>query len=215
MRYNLFGWHFKINTNHQKLIPMKPLTFFLSLIAMFISADLFGQGTSGTPAPKPIPTSTIPLNPITDVEKWLAISPILLFLLIVTIVFLKLKKDKVSLKDLLLDKDANVQMEAEKTEQVKAFAAAPAANQQLLMQTATMTSNDPNAEKPNTSVSRFLAFISGLVSVGLACVLAAFAMWNHFDNNVFPELNNLVGVLLSLGIGVVPYAFNKISTAAK
>ncbi|MBL1220613.1 hypothetical protein JET18_07170 [Chryseobacterium sp. L7] len=190
---------------------MKSSIFFLSLIAMFISADLFGQGTSGTPAPTP----TIPLNPITDVEKWLAISPILLFLLIVCTVFLKLKKDKVSLKDLLLDKDANVQMEAEKTEQVKAFAAAPAANQQLLMQTATMTSNDPNAEKPNTSVSRFLAFISGLVSVGLACVLAAFAMWNYFDNNVFPELNNLVGVLLSLGIGVVPYAFNKISTAAK
>ncbi len=190
---------------------MKPLTFFMSLITMFISADLFGQGNSG----KPEATPTIPLIPITDVEKWLAISPILLFLLIVTIVFLKLKKDKVSLKDLLLDKDANVQMEEEKTEQIKAYAVAPAANQQLLMQTAAMTSNDPNTQKPNTSVSRFLAFISGLVSVGLACVLAAFAMWNHFDTNNFPNLNELVGVLLSLGIGVVPYAFNKISTATK
>lgn len=182
---------------------MKPLTFFISLIAMFISADLFGQ------------TASVKPTPITDVEKWLAISPILLFLLIITIVFLKLKKDKVSLKDLLLDKDANVQMEAERTEQVKAFAAAPAANQQLLLQTATMTSSDPNAQKSNTSVSRFLAFISGLVSVGLACVLTAFAIWNYFDSNNFPNLNELVGVLLSLGIGVVPYALNKISTAAK
>lgn len=194
---------------------MKLLTFFLSLIAMFISADLFGQGTSGTPAPKPIPTPTITLTPITDVEKWVAISPILLFLLIVCLVFFKLKKDKVSLKDLLLDKDANVQMEEEKTQQLKAIVSAPIENQAALLQTNMMTGTDPNAQKPNTSVSRFLAFISGLVSVGLACVLATFAMWNYFDNNVFPNLNELLGVLLSLGIGVVPYAFNKISTAAK
>lgn len=194
---------------------MKALTFFLSLIAMFISADLFGQGTSGTPVPKPIPTPTITLTPITDVEKWVAISPILLFLLIVCLVFFKLKKDKVSLKDLLLDKDANVQMEEEKTQQLKAILSAPIENQAALLQTNMMAGTDPNAQKPNTSVSRFLAFISGLVSVGLACVLATFAMWNYFDNNAFPNLNELLGVLLSLGIGVVPYAFNKISTAAK
>lgn len=184
---------------------MKTLTFFLLLITFFTSAGLYGE----EPAPKPLP-----ITPITDVEKWVAISPILLFLLIVCIVFFKLKKDKISLRDLLLDKDANVQLEEEKTEQIKAFAAAPSANQ-ALMQTAAMTTNDPNAQQPNTSVSRFLAFISGLVSVGLACVLATFAMWNYFDINKFPELNELVGVLLSLGIGVVPYAFNKISTAAK
>ncbi|WP_142722727.1 MULTISPECIES: hypothetical protein [unclassified Chryseobacterium] len=197
---------------------MKSLTFFLSLIAMFISADLFGQGTSGTPAPKPVPTSAIPLTPISDVEKWVAISPVLLFLLIICIVFLKLKKDKVSLKDLLLDKDANVQMQEQQTEKLKAFAKADFVNQKALMDAAAEVNNtvDPTTEqKPNTSVSRFLAFISGLVSVGLACVLTTFAMWNHFDTNEFPKLNELLGVLLSLGIGVIPYAFNKISTAVK
>lgn len=197
---------------------MKSLTFFLSLIAMFISADLFGQGTSGTPAPKPVPTSAIPLTPISDVEKWVAISPVLLFLLIICIVFFKLKKDKVSLKDLLLDKDANVQMEEQQTEKLKAFAKADFVNQKALMDAAAEVNNtvDPTTEqKPNTSLSRFLAFISGLVSVGLACVLTTFAMWNHFDTNEFPKLNELLGVLLSLGIGVIPYAFNKISTAVK
>ncbi|MBP1163498.1 MULTISPECIES: hypothetical protein [unclassified Chryseobacterium] len=189
---------------------MKPLTLFLSLTAFFTSAGLYANPTDTTlPVPKVIP--------ITDAEKWIAFSPILLFLLITCLVFFKLKKDKVSLKDLLLDKDANVQMEEEKTKQMEAFLAAPLASQQAMNEAATTlnTTTESNAQKPNTSVSRFLAFISGLVSVGLACVLTTFAIWNYFDVNVFPNLNDLVGVLLTLGIGVVPYAFNKVTTAAK
>ncbi|GEJ44109.1 hypothetical protein CRS_07170 [Chryseobacterium sp. ON_d1] len=117
-----------------------------------------------------------------------------------------------------MDKDANVQMQEQQTEKLKAFAKADFVNQKALMDAAAEVNNtvDPTTEqKPNTSVSRFLAFISGLVSVGLACVLTTFAMWNHFDTNEFPKLNELLGVLLSLGIGVIPYAFNKISTAVK
>lgn len=189
---------------------MKPLNFFLLLTALFTSVGIYSQQAgAATPAPK--------LIPITDAEKWIAFSPILLFLLITCIVFFKLKKDKVSLKDLLLDKDANVQIEVEKTKQQEAFLAASFESQQAMNEAAATVNNtaDSNAEKPNTSVSRFLAFISGLVSVGLACVLTTFAIWNYFDVSDFPNLNDLVGVLLTLGIGVVPYAFNKITTAAK
>ncbi|PRB85732.1 hypothetical protein CQ022_05620 [Chryseobacterium culicis] len=180
------------------------------MTAFFTYAGLLAQ----TPAPKPPVPQVIP---ITDAEKWIAFSPILLFLLITCLVFFKLKKDKVSLKDLLLDKDANVQIEIEKTKQTEAFLAASPESQQAMKEASATLNNtsDSNTEKPNTSVSRFLAFISGLVSVGLACVLTTFAIWNYFDVNVFPDLNNLVGVLLTLGIGVVPYAFNKVTTAAK
>ncbi len=188
---------------------MKPLNFLLLLTTFFTSVVMYGQQTGTTPTvPKPIP--------ITDAEKWIAFSPILLFLLITCIVFLKLKKDQVSLKDLLLDKDANVQMEVEKTKQREAFLAASPESQKAMNAAAELNNSaDSNTEKPNTSVSRFLAFISGLVSVGLACVLTTFAIWNYFDVSDFPKLNDLVGVLLTLGIGVVPYAFNKITTAAK
>lgn len=189
---------------------MRPLNFLLLLTALFTSVVMYGQQTNTIPTvPKPIP--------ITDAEKWIAISPILLFLLITCLVFFKLKKDKVSLKDLLLDKDANVQIEVEKTKQRVAFLSASTESQQAMKAAGATADNgeDPNASKPNTSVSRFLAFISGLVSVGLACVLTTFAIWNYFDVSNFPNLNNLVGVLLTLGIGVVPYAFNKITTAAK
>ncbi|MDR4950956.1 hypothetical protein REB14_02020 [Chryseobacterium sp. ES2] len=189
---------------------MKPLNFLLLLTTLFTSVVMYGQPTGKTlPVPKPMP--------ITDAEKWIAISPILLFLLITCLVFFKLKKDKVSLKDLLLDKDANVQIEVEKTKQTEAFLAASPESQQVMKGAAATLNNtsDSNTEKPNTSVSRFLAFISGLVSVGLACVLTTFAIWNYFDVSDFPNLNDLVGVLLTLGIGVVPYAFNKITTAAK
>ncbi|MCP1300524.1 hypothetical protein NK356_15215 [Chryseobacterium sp. S0630] len=189
---------------------MRPLNFLLLLTTLFTSVGIYANPTGETPCvPKAIP--------ITDAEKWIAISPILLFLLITCLVFFKLKKDKVSLKDLLLDKDANVQMEVERTKQRVAFLAASTESQQAMKAADATASNteDPNTPKPNTSVSRFLAFISGLVSVGLACVLTTFAIWNYFDVSDFPKLNDLVGVLLTLGIGVVPYAFNKITTAAK
>lgn len=189
---------------------MKPLNFILLLTTFFTSVGFFAQQPSAT-------TSVPTITPITDAEKWIALSPILLFLLITCIVFFKLKNSKVSLKDLLLDKDANVQIEEEKTKQKEAFLAASFGSQQAMMDAAAAlnSTSDSNTEKPNTSVSRFLAFISGLVSVGLACVLTTFAIWNYFDVNNFPNLNDLVGVLLTLGIGVVPYAFNKITTAAK
>lgn len=187
---------------------MRPLNFLLLLTTFFTSVGLYAQPTGATvPVPKPIP--------LTGAEKWIAFSPILLFLLITCIVFYWLKKDKISLKDLLLDKDANVQIEVEKTKQKEAFLSASSESQQAMNAAALNNSAESNTEKSNTSVSRFLAFISGLVSVSLACVLTTFAIWNYFDVNSFPNLNDLVGVLLTLGIGVVPYAFNKISTAAK
>ena len=179
---------------------MKPFIFILTSIGLFSSLN--AQASKA----------------INQSEKWLSISPTILFLLILFMVFIKLRKDKVSLKDLLLDKDANIHLEVQKTEQLKELTKPGLlanANAAQALKNLTDPGNPENA-KNNTSVSRFLAFISGLVSVGLACTITSFFMWNYFDNEANTlDLNKLLTVLLSLGIGVIPYAFNKIGSAIK
>lgn len=162
---------------------------------------------------KPIQTG------ITNGESWIAVSPILIFGIILLSVFLKLKKDKVSLKDLLLDKSVVVEMEEQKTERFVALSKVDDITPETLKETVANNSASENSDPPkNTSVSRFLAFISGLISVGLSCVITSFYMWSYFDAvdpSKLPDLNNLMTVLLSLGIGVIPYAFNKLGSAIK
>ncbi len=174
----------------------------LSLPSLFTSVNIYGQ-------------ASIPI--ITVSEKWIAFSPIILFLVILFLVFMKLRKDNVSLKDLLLDKDANIQIEVERTKQFVAISSASFENQQALQKGLdAINNNDPDTPKANTSISRFLAFLSGLISVGLACVITTFFMWNYFeDSKNTPDLDKLLTILLTLGIGVIPYAFNKVSTVLK
>ncbi|PWN71383.1 hypothetical protein C1631_001805 [Chryseobacterium phosphatilyticum] len=160
-------------------------------------------------------------TPISPGEKWLAMTPILFFILVLFLVFIKLRKDKVSFKDLLLDKDAEVEIETQKTNQIATLVNTMQAAENLMPDAKVQINKivediaTGNETKNNSSISRFLAFISGLVSVGLASVITSFYMWNFFDDGKSLNLNELLTVLLSLGIGVIPYAFNKIGSAIK
>lgn len=164
-------------------------------------------------------------TPISPGEKWLAMTPILFFILVLFLVlflvFIKLRKDKVSFKDLLLDKDAEVEIETQRTNQIATLVNTMQAAENLMPDAKVKINKivediaTGNEAKNNSSISRFLAFISGLVSVGLASVITSFYMWNFFDDGKSLNLNELLTVLLSLGIGVIPYAFNKIGSAIK
>ncbi|MGJ1436100.1 hypothetical protein [Sphingobacterium siyangense] len=192
----------------------RPTTAVNQPAAYYSSQTSVAEGQQALTTTHPVTTTTLPLTKITLAEKWVALTPILLFVLILIFIFRKLRQDNVSLKDLLLDKDIVVEIEEERTKQILAF------NQSSLIQSpdavkafeAFTNNSDPENEKNNTSVSRFLAFISGLVSTGVACTITTFFMWNYFDNGAKDlNLNELLTVLLSLGIGVIPYAFNKIT----
>lgn len=164
-------------------------------------------------------------QPISAGEKWLALTPILFFILILCLIFIKLRKDKVSFKDLLLDKDAEIEIETQKTNQISTLVSNMQSTEALQLQPETRMKVNKIIEdianpvgsdvKNNSSISRFLAFISGLVSVGLASSITSFYMWNFFDEGKQLNLNDLLTVLLSLGIGVIPYAFNKVGNALK
>lgn len=121
----------------------------------------------------------------------ISLSPIALFLITTSIIFLKLKKEDYKIGDALKENE-----------------------------TITVTSPNPApANNANTetiqpkSASRLLAFISGMISVGLASTFCSFWTYNYFLTGKTADLSSITNVLLSLGLGVVPYAFNKVSKA--
>jgi hypothetical protein len=66
------------------------------------------------------------------------------------------------------------------------------------------------------SVSRFIAFVTGLVALAIGVSLCTFFMYCYFVNpNKTVDLSNLTNVIWGLGIGVIPYGFNKTSSALK
>jgi hypothetical protein len=170
-------------------------------------------------------------------EKLIAFSPLIIYFLITFLVFIKLKKDGITLKELLLDKDMLVAIKEEQVREAEADVkklkelnetVKIMANKGLSPENTTLTtsletlaakasikSEASQAESEQKSVSRLLAFISGLVSVGLASVITTFYLWQSFKGSTEVELNGLLTALLTLGIGVVPYAFNKVASALK
>lgn len=160
---------------------------------------------------------------ITAFEEFIAFIPVILYFLILILVFWKLRKDKVTLKELLLDKDIIMEVEGQKARQAQETAKTVAKLDSLTaeayvnqLKTDTNTSEEEENPRQTRSISRLLAFISGLISVGLACTITTFYMWSYFNKNMpKPELNDLLTILLSLGVGVIPYAFNKVGNALK
>jgi hypothetical protein len=72
---------------------------------------------------------------------------------------------------------------------------------------------DPGTPPPPPgvgSVSRLIVFIAGHAGVAIGTCLASFVIFFRLNSNGdTPELTGLVGVILALGIGVVPYAVNR------
>lgn len=68
-------------------------------------------------------------------------------------------------------------------------------------------------KSPIPSISRYIAFITSILTVVIGLCMSCFFIYNYIRTGCAPDLSNLSTVLLALGIGVVPYAFNKVSTA--
>ncbi|UZT96797.1 hypothetical protein ODZ84_16440 [Chryseobacterium fluminis] len=156
-------------------------------------------------------------------EEFIAFIPVILYFLILFLVFWKLRRDQVTLKELLLDKDVVMEVEKQQAKQAQETVRIVAKLDPITAGTYVnnfkkneVSSEEEANPKQTQSISRLLAFISGLISVGLACTIITFYMWSYFNKNIpKPELNELLTVLLSLGVGVIPYAFNKVGNALK
>ena len=56
--------------------------------------------------------------------------------------------------------------------------------------------------------------MTSMVSLLIGICLSSFFVYSFLKDGTPPDITKLSGVLISMGIGVVPYAFNKISTMA-
>nr|WP_294860375.1 hypothetical protein [uncultured Fluviicola sp.] len=147
------------------------------------------------------------------IEDIITFLPVTFFLLITSTIFIKLRKDKVKLSDILIDKEA-VQ-EKRKTEASVAIAAVNA-GQPAASVPATQTDNQTTAnQEQSQSTSRLIAFICGITSIALACCITSYYFYKSFTGTEKVDLGNLSNVLFGLGLGVVPYGFNKIAAALK
>lgn len=63
------------------------------------------------------------------------------------------------------------------------------------------------------SISRYIAFISSILIIIIAVCISCFFIYNYIKTGCPPELGALTAVLIALGIGIVPYAANKVSGA--
>lgn len=153
--------------------------------------------------------------------EWLLIYfPIIFFFLILWFIYKKLKHDKIALKDFLIDKEILIEnkemavkeLEA-KTQAVNAGALAPVPNVEEPINVAANTT--ASSSDKNQSVSRLIAFLCGFTSVAIAVCICTVYFYNNFTGHFNSSMDNLSSILYSLGLGVIPYGLNKISSVLK
>lgn len=172
------------------------------------------------------PATTVGSKAVQDIITFL---PVAFFSVLVSMIFFKLRKDGVKLSEILIDKEAVAERKkaaaatAAKTLETKAdviksnpqaftspdqvTAATDALNQPV-------TDTEADTQK-SQSTSRLIVFICGITSIALACCICTFYFYKSFTGTEKVDLGNLTNVLYGLGLGVLPYGFNKIAAALK
>ena len=93
------------------------------------------------------------------------------------------------------------------------------ANLQLLANNAAIVSVLPATIQVDgdyaKSSSRYLALLTSVVALILSISLITFYIYVYLTTGTSPDLGKVSSVLLSLGIGVVPYAFNRVGNGMK
>lgn len=149
-------------------------------------------------------------KPVEGTDWLLVFSPVILFIIILLFINPKLKG--FDLKEALQDdvQSKTTQLNPQYTSaNLMALAANPAMTTLL-----TPTIEISTGVYPKSS-SRYIALITSILTWTIALCLACYFMYGYILTGVPPELNKLTDMVLTLGIGVVPYAFNKLSEAVK
>jgi hypothetical protein len=68
---------------------------------------------------------------------------------------------------------------------------------------------------PNKSTSRIIAFFSGMAAIVISLAATSYFFYMFLKTGKAPEIDKLFDILLGLGIGVIPYSFNKMADAIK
>jgi hypothetical protein len=138
-----------------------------------------------------IPTGSIPF--------WLIFLPVMLFLIFSILLFFKIKKSSVTLSQLLSEKDVVVA-------QQNAAAAAGVSQ----------PPSTPPTPAP-ASTSRLISLLTGVTAVIISVCLTSCWIYGYVlkPESGGPDFKNITTLLITLGVGVIPYGFNRISSATK
>ena len=146
-----------------------------------------------------------------SVMEWLLVfSPMLIFLII-----------SISLRNIL--KGFGLRDALQDNEQSKKTILYPeytSANLQALVTNPAMTAlltptiQISDGVYPKSS-SRYIALITSTVTWAISLCLTSYFIYAYIKTGKAPELNKLTDIVLTLGIGVVPYVFNKVSEAVR
>ncbi len=123
--------------------------------------------------------------------------PVLLFVTVIIFVALKLKAEGYQLKNALED------------EPIITNVPNPAYD-------ATTNPGAPSTvqEKEHTqSTSRLIAFLSGMCAIVISISTVTYYFYMYFHTGHEPNIEKLYDILLALGIGVTPYALNKVASS--
>ncbi|MEP7142032.1 MAG: hypothetical protein ABI707_04135 [Ferruginibacter sp.] len=80
----------------------------------------------------------------------------------------------------------------------------------LIPATLEMSSTNPTFRP---SISRYIAYIASIMTLMVALSMSCFFIYNYVSTGCPPDLSALSTILIALGIGVAPYAFNKVAGA--
>jgi hypothetical protein len=147
---------------------------------------------------------------VTGADWVLVCAPIALFILSILVINGRTKEFK--LQDALTENQypkITQQNPMYTNENLDKVQASPALVQLL---TPTIDVSDISKGFPKSS-SRYLALISSTLTLIIAACLSSTFIYLYISSGKQPEFNNLGDILLALGIGITPYAVNKISAA--
>lgn len=170
---------------------------------------------------------SVPLNKY--MVNLLTLLPVIFYVITLLVVGRKLKKEGAKLSWFLLDKELIAQLgkqaaqvetarfnaiaKAPSMEVAKALAAGPSV---AINQYPSADGDNPSPpEEGKESVSRLIALLTGLVTLGIASCLTSFYIYKSFTGHPDFDLDKLATVLYVLGLGLLPYGFTKVSGALK
>lgn len=161
------------------------------------------------------------------IQDIISFLPVTFFVFIVSMIFIKLRKDGVKLSEILIDKETVLEkrktdaaIAASHAQVAAAAAAAISANPNTGVPAETFTppaaaASNQTTDNPEQSTSRLIVFICGITSIALACCITTYYFYKSFTGGGDVSISNLSNVLYGLGLGVLPYGFNKIAAALK
>ncbi|HWY37061.1 MAG TPA: hypothetical protein VNY73_00785 [Bacteroidia bacterium] len=166
--------------------------------AIKAQADLLSKSAAAPAATHTVSTGCVDCGRHISWKQALVIGmPVALFLIALFLIAIKLKNEGYQLKNALEDEPNIIDVPNPKYDPANPTAA-PATIKE---------------RESTQSTSRLIAFLSGMCSIIIAISTVTYYFYIYFRTGQEPNIDKLYDILLALGIGVTPYAFNKVSSA--